>query len=78
MSYRHEDIAALLGRCSEVHDRINTAYAASLEKKEVSLELRLDVKYVCESYRSVLDYLAHDIRGRFTTLCGIRTARVAP
>jgi len=62
MSSRHDDISVLLARCSDVHDRIKAAYAASLKNKQVSSELRLDVKYVCESYRSVLDYLAHDIR----------------
>lgn len=62
MSSRRQDIAALLARCSDVHDRVKATYEASLDNKQVSSELRLDVKYVCESYRSVLDYLAHDIR----------------
>jgi len=61
MSTRADDIQVLLAGSAAIHERIKGEYAASLKKKETS-DLRLDVKHMLETLRSVLDYLAHDIR----------------
>ena len=67
MSTRADDIQVLLGRSAATHERIKGEYATSLEKKEITSDLRLDVKHMLETLRSVLEYLAHDIRETYCT-----------
>lgn len=62
MASRADDIQALLARSADTHARIKSEYSASLQKKEIPTDLRLDVKHMLEMLRSVLDYLACDIR----------------
>ncbi len=62
MSRRSDDIQALLGRSQKDLEKIEAEYAISLKKKVVSADLRIDIKNLCENLRSVLDYLAQEIR----------------
>jgi len=62
MPKRTADIEALLSRSIDLHQRIAKEYQVSLDKRMIPADLRLDVKHMLESLRSVLDYLAHDIR----------------
>lgn len=65
MASRRSDIEALLTRSERVLEQIEAEYQRSLDQNEISAELRIDIKNLCENLRSVLDYLAHDIRERF-------------
>lgn len=58
---REKSIQALLSRAEDVVPQIEKHYKKSLELKEVSEELKIDIKNLCENLRSVLDYLAHEI-----------------
>lgn len=62
MRNRKPDIKALLERAQKQFDKINTEYKVSLRDKSISPELKIDIKNFCENLRSVLDYLAHEIR----------------
>jgi hypothetical protein len=62
MSNRKNSIDALLARSEEDLQRIETAYNASLRSKSIPNGLKIDIKNLCENLRSVLDYLAHEIR----------------
>lgn len=62
---RKDDIAALLTRAEEQLDKIVDEYNSSLAEKAIAASLKVDIKNFCENLRSVLDYLAHDIRSKY-------------
>lgn len=57
-----KDIDALLSRSTNDLQKIERGYNSSLHAREIAADLRIDIKNYCENLRSVLDYLAHDIR----------------
>jgi len=59
---RRESITALLDRAEEQLRAIEAEYDASLRKKAIAPALKVDIKNFFENLRSVLDYLAHEIR----------------
>lgn len=65
MTSRRRSIQALLKRSRADLKRIESEYAQSLAAKAVDENLKIDIKNLCENLRSVLDYLAHDIRDQF-------------
>lgn len=62
MSRRQADIQALLMQAQQQLREVENKYQSSLTAKSVSLDLKVKIKNLCENLRSVLDYLAHDIR----------------
>ena len=64
---RQSDITALLGRAEQQLEAIAKEYDSSLHAQEIAAPLRVDIKNLCENLRSVLDYLAHDIRDKYCT-----------
>ena len=62
---RKDDIAALFSKSDGQLDAIVKEYKDSLHKQSVDPALRVEIKNYCENLRSVLDYLAHDIREKF-------------
>jgi hypothetical protein len=62
---RKADITALLSKADRQLAAIVKEYSASLHKQSVDPALRVDIKNYCENLRSVLDYLANDIREKF-------------
>ena len=64
MTDRKHDIDALLVRSDDDFAGIESKYNESLRAQEVSTDLRIDIKNLCGNLRSVLDYLAHEIRDR--------------
>lgn len=62
MSRRQTDIEALLTQAQEQLREVEDKYRSSLTAKSVSPDLKVKIKNLCENLRSVLDYLAHDIR----------------
>jgi hypothetical protein len=62
MSAREEDVRALLDRSKRDFRKIETEYKSSLSSKSIHPDLRIEIKNFCANLRSVLDYLAHDIR----------------
>ena len=62
MGNRRSSIDALIRRCKQDIQELEKAYRDSLHEKEVSDDLRIDIKNFCGNLRSVLDYLSHDIR----------------
>ncbi len=62
MTTRSNSIKALLARSAKDVARIEQEYKDSLDAKRVSDELCIDIKNLCGNLRSVLDYLASDIR----------------
>ncbi len=62
MPSREEDIKALLNRAEKDLHKIESQYDASLRNQSISADLKIDIKNFCENLRSVLDYLAHEIR----------------
>lgn len=65
MPTRIKSIQALLDKAEVQLGRIETEYNKSLHNREIDDALRIDIKNICENMRSVLDYLAHDIRERY-------------
>lgn len=59
---RGKSIAALLVKAKEQLAKIESEYNACLKQKNIKDELKIDIKNLLENLRSVLDYLAHDIR----------------
>ena len=59
---RAADVETLLHRCDEDVARVEQSYKASLQSQHVRSDLQVDIKNLCGNLRSVLDYLAHDIR----------------
>ena len=64
MSSRASSIDALLRRSRRDLEGIGKRYRAALAAKEVDPDLRIDIKNLCGNLRSVLDYLAQDVRAR--------------
>lgn len=62
---RVSDINALLNRADKLLPKMECDYNNSLHFKTVSADLRIDIKDFAGHLRSVLDYLAHDIRYKF-------------
>ncbi len=62
MNRRQADIQALLTQAQQQLREVDDKYQSSLTAKSVSLDLKVKIKNLCENLRSVLDYLAHDIR----------------
>lgn len=62
MKRRQADIQALLTQARRQLWEVDDKYQSSLTAKSVSLDLKVKIKNLCENLRSVLDYLAHDIR----------------
>ena len=62
---RKADITALLSKADGQLAAIVREYESSLHKQNVESALRVDIKNYCENLRSVLDFLAHDIREKF-------------
>lgn len=62
MGTRKDSIDALLKRCDADIAKIGQEYNNSLRQQKVQTDLRVDIKNFCENLRSVLDYVAHDIR----------------
>jgi len=58
---RKTDIEALLQRAEKTLPKINAGYDKALHSKEISADLRIDIKDYFGNLRSVLDYLAHDL-----------------
>lgn len=65
MPQRKSMIEALLSRGEADFAKLEQHYRDSLDEKLVSYELKIDIKALCENLRSVLDYLAHDIREKY-------------
>lgn len=59
---RQENIIALLKKANSQFKNIEIGYEKSLHEKKISAELKIDIKNFFENLRSVLDYLAHEIR----------------
>jgi len=61
---RKNDIDALLGHSKVELEEIRKKYETSL-RENVSPVLRVDIKNFCENLRSVLEYLAQDVRDKY-------------
>lgn len=64
MSSRQASIRALLDKAAGQVSKIEAEYYKSLNAQTIDPALRIDIKNACENLRSVLDYLAADIRER--------------
>lgn len=62
MGKRKNSIETLLKRCDADLAKIEQEYKDSLHQQQVRSDLQVDIKNFCENLRSVLDYIAHDIR----------------
>ena len=62
MTKRKASIEALQKRCDVDLAKIESEYADSLHRRSVQADLQVDIKNLCENLRSVLDYVAHDVR----------------
>lgn len=65
MASRKSSIQALLKKTDSQIRQIEGEYNKSLHTKVIDPGLRVDIKNACENLRSVLDYLAADIRERY-------------
>lgn len=65
MGRRKAKIQALIVRCETDLAKVTKEYRDSLDAQEVSNELKIDIKNLCENLRSVLDYIAHDARDQY-------------
>ena len=65
MSSREVSIRVLLAKVDTQVSKIEAEYKKSLHSQAIDPELRVDIKNACENLRSVLDYLAADIRERY-------------
>jgi hypothetical protein len=59
---RFASISALLQRAKQDLFKIEQEYKNALSAKEISAELRIDIKNFCGNLRSALDYLAREVR----------------
>ena len=59
------NIKALLERSKKDLEKIEQEYNKSLYLKNIDPDLKIDIKNLCENLRSVLDYLAKDIREKY-------------
>jgi hypothetical protein len=62
LSKRYGDIQALLTEAARQLREVEDKYQSSLTEKQISPDLKIKIKNLCENLRSVLDYLACDIR----------------
>ncbi|MDQ3009526.1 MAG: hypothetical protein M3X11_02320 [Acidobacteriota bacterium] len=62
MQTRKKSIEALLARADEDLKKIEAEYAKALTEQTIPDDLRIDIKNLSGNLRSVLDYLARDIR----------------
>jgi len=62
---RKDDIEALISRAEKSLPKINDEYDEALHSKTISADLRIDIKEYFSNLRSVLDYLAHEIVGKY-------------
>lgn len=64
---REKSIAALTKKCRDSMVTLKADYQASLDAKDVSEDLKIDIKNILENLRSCLDYIARDIHNKFIT-----------
>ena len=64
MSSRQASTRALLTKVDAQVGKVEAEYNKSLHSQTIDPELRIDLKNACENLRSVLYYLAADIRER--------------
>jgi hypothetical protein len=62
LSKRSESIAALLARCAKGVQALETAYADTLARQTIPADLKIAIKNLAGNLRSVLDYVAADVR----------------
>ena len=67
MSTRKDDIEALLENSQTELSHIEQEYQNCLEKQEISASLKIKIKNYCENLRSILDYIAHDIKEQYSS-----------
>lgn len=65
MPSRSQSRSALLTRASSDLAKVEAGYSASLHARAIATDLKIDIKNLCENLRSVLDYLAQDIRVKY-------------
>ncbi len=65
MPNRKADIDALAKRSDKDFATVRAAYDKCLHAHSISAELRIDIKNLCGNLRSILDYIARDIRERY-------------
>lgn len=61
---RIDDINALLDRADKLFPKMENDYNDSLHSKSISSDIKIDIKDFFGHLRSILDYLAHDIRDK--------------
>ena len=64
---REKSILALIKKCRDSMTSLKADYEDSLEAREVSEELRIDIKNILENLRSCLDYIARDVHNSFVS-----------
>ncbi|MBI4917171.1 MAG: hypothetical protein HY825_15135 [Acidobacteria bacterium] len=64
MNRRLSNIDAILDRSRRDLTEVMNRFKASLAAKHIDPDLRIDIKNLCGNLRSVLDYLAQDIRAK--------------
>ena len=62
MPSRKADVDALSKRSEKDFIALRAAYDKCLHDQSISAELRIDIKNLCGNLRSILDYIARDIR----------------
>lgn len=62
---RKKSIDALIERCRDSLNALKDDYQASLNAKEISEALKIDIKNILENLRSCLDYIARDVHEKF-------------
>lgn len=62
MAKRKDDVDALITRSRKDFDAVEAGYQKCLHDHAISAELRIDIKNLCGNLRSILDYIARDIR----------------
>jgi len=62
---RKKSIDALINKCRNSINALKDDYQSSLKEKEVSEELKIDIKNILENLRSCLDYIARDVHEKF-------------
>lgn len=64
---RNDDIQALLKRSSSDFATLQLKYEQCLHRQAISADLKIDIKNLSGNLRSVLDYIANDIRDKYCT-----------
>ena len=64
---RRKSIDALLSKSDKDFATLKKDYDAALQAKNISEEIKIDIKNIFENLRSALDYLAHDISDQLAT-----------